>query len=183
MSFRTGMALLLIGWTLVTAAAEFKGVEAQWTGQELIITPQFDIQLSDKVREAIQSGIVITFVMQVQLKQSVDWWFDRQINHKVQTFQVRYFFLTSQYQLYNRNANTEQSFANLNGLLDHLGHATTFTFPADPAVDYLETRLFLDKQALPSIMQLPNVFDPDWNLNSDWQTHQLTAPMAEDNHP
>ena len=179
----TLIGLLLIGWSLATHASEYQGVQVQWTDPELIITPQFDIQLSDKVTEAIQSGIVITFVIQVQLKQSVDWWLDRQINHKVQTFQVRYFSLSSQYQLHNRNANSKQSFVNLNGLLDHLGRATTFTFPAEPTADYLQTRLFLDKQALPSIMQLPNVFDPDWNLNSDWQIHQLSKPTGGEGQP
>ncbi|WP_223788027.1 DUF4390 domain-containing protein [Marinicella meishanensis] len=177
------IAVLLLAWAWVTAATEFTGVDQQRLGPELLITPQFDIQLSDKVTQAIQSGIVITFVMQVQLKQSVDWWLDRQIDHKIQTMQVRYFSLSSQYQLHNRNTNTKQSFANLNGLLAHMGGATTFSFQAEPAADYLQTRLFLDKQALPSIMQLPNVFDPDWNLNTDWQVHPLNLTTDPETSP
>ena len=60
-----------------------------------------------------------------------------------------------------------------------MSQQTSFKFKINDQADYLQSRIFLDKQALPSIMQLPNVFDADWNLNSGWQQVALT-PLDED---
>ncbi len=172
--------ILLMSLLLTAHATEFRGLKQQVIGAEIHISPQFNVELSAKVRQAIENGIVITFVMQAKLNQSVNWWPDTTIESKIQTFQVRYFSLSSQYQLHNRNQKSKLSFADLDQLLTHLGSKTNFVFAAGSQADYVLTRIFLDKQALPSIMQLPNVFDADWNLNSDWQTSGLDNKAAAD---
>ncbi len=150
-------------------ALKLVGLEQQTEGQTLLITPQFELHVSQKVIEAINNGIVITFVFQANSRQSIAWWFDANVEKKVHTYEVRYFSITSQYQLHHLNSKNKLSFITLDQLLEHLGLQTTFEFDAEKPADYIETRIFLDKQALPSIMQLPNVFDADWNLNSNWQ--------------
>ncbi len=165
--------LLLVWFVSSLHATDYNGVKQQLVGNEIQVKPQFEIQVSQKVRDAIESGIVITFVVQAKINQSVEWWFDTTMSSRIFTFEVRYFSLSSKYQLHNKNLKSKQSFVSLDQLLQHLGSETTFTFPADISGDYLLTRIFLDKQALPSIMQLPNVFDADWNLNSDWQATGL----------
>jgi hypothetical protein len=54
-------------------------------------------------------------------------------------------------------------------MLLFLASQTEFEFTDFTNNHYLEARIFLDKQALPSTMQLPIVFDQDWNINSDWE--------------
>ncbi len=175
MSVKRLILIVFLWFTFNLGATEFKGVKQVLVGNELQVKPQFDVQISQKVHDAIESGIVITFVVQAKINQSIDWWFDTNVSSKILTFEVRYFSLSNQYQLHNKILKTKQSFVDLDQLLQHLGHETSFVFPADHAGDYLMTRIFLDKQALPSIMQLPNVFDADWNLNSDWQATDLMA--------
>ena len=172
------MGILVIGVT-VSQASEFERLESDFSGTTWLLNPQYKVSPSGKVREAIDNGIVVNFVMQVKLYASKDWWFDSMLEHQAQTFAVRYFSLSSQYQLNNLRTKEKQSFITLDQLLDHLGQQTVFEFNANQDADYLSTRLFLDKQALPSTMQLPIVFDADWNLNTDWQQ----APLNTGNQP
>lgn len=177
------MLALLAGFSSQLQAVELLDLKQQIEQQNLLITPQFDLQLSQQVIEAIDNGIVITFVYQANLLQKVDWWFDRVVERKVQTFEVRYFSLGSQYQLHHINSKNKLSFITLKQLLTYLAQQTTFKFNLNQQADYLETRIFLDKQALPSIMQLPNVFDADWNINSDWHTKPLSKTKQLSEQP
>ncbi len=159
-------------------AVELLSLEQKVDAQNLLVTPQFELQVSKKVSNAIDNGIVITFVYQAKLFETIDWWFDTVIESKIQTFEVRFFSLGSQYQLHHISSKNKFSFVTLEELLQHMSQQTTFKFQLDEQANYLKTRIFLDKQALPSIMQLPNVFDPDWNLNSDWQ--QVTLSRTQE---
>ncbi|MCX7552878.1 DUF4390 domain-containing protein [Marinicella sp. S1101] len=170
---------MLLTWLHNSQAANIIRAEQSIQGQQLIIKPIYQLPISDKVVEAIDNGIVITFVMQVKLYQGIDWWFDTVISAGIKTFQVRYFSLGGLYQLHNIKTDEKLSFVSLDELLNHLGQEINFQFQLSPSVDYFETRIFLDKQALPSIMQLPNVFDQDWNFNSDWQRFDLAPAPTE----
>jgi hypothetical protein len=165
--------------TGVLAGVSHRATNATTQAGELIINPQYDLAVSAKVEEAINNGIVITFVMQAKLFRQVDWWFDSEISSKINTFQVRYFSLSRQYQLTHRGRDDKQSFVTLEQLLNHLATQSQFRFTGFAEATHVETRLFLDKQALPSTMQLPTVFDQDWNINSDWQSIALDAITAE----
>lgn len=177
------VVFILCCFSKPSQALELLDFNHQIIGQELLVTPQFEIAVSQKVIDAIDNGIVITFVFQAKTYQSKDWWFDEIIESKLQTFKVRYFSLFNEYQLHQVKDKEDLSFVTLNQLLQQLGQKTTFTFNAKRTVDYLETRIFLDKQALPSIMQLPNVFDADWNFNSDWQQVPLTVSAGSTQKP
>ncbi len=170
---KTLIALLFVLFTAITSAANLLRVEQQVKNGNLLIKPIYELPISDKVIEAIDNGIVITFVMQTKLYEEVNWWFDNNLANNIKTYQVRYFSLNSLYQLHNIRTDEKLSFASLEELMTYLGEEIIFEFKSTPLADYFETRIFLDKQALPSIMQLPNVFDPDWNFNSDWQQFQI----------
>ncbi|MGJ8663158.1 MAG: DUF4390 domain-containing protein [Marinicella sp.] len=175
--------LMLLLFHAQVEATEFIKLDQQAINNSIQVTPHFNIQVSNKVRTAIDNGIVISFVIQAKLYQTVKWWFDTKVESKLQTIQVRYFSLSSQYQLHNINTKSKVSFASLDQLLEYLGSKTTFNFSSGNDGDYLETRVFLDKQALPSIMQLPNVFDADWNINSDWQSIPITIHILPPEAP
>lgn len=169
---------LLMSFALA-AEATHQFTEHQYQDGELLINPQFELVISDKVREAINNGIVITFVMQAKIFKQVNWWFDPEISSKTHTYQLRYFSLSRQYQLIHRGSDDKQSFVTLEQLLDHISTRSQFRFSQFADATYSETRLFLDKQALPSTMQLPTVFDQDWNINSGWQQVSLQPQSTE----
>lgn len=177
MTYKLRILILLMLLSATAGATKLIKLDQQVINNAIQVTPKFEIMVSKKVRTAIDNGIVISFVMQVKLFKSTDWWFDTRVESKLQTIQVRYFSLSSQYQLHNTNTKRKDSFVSLDQLLDFLGNETTFNFKAGNYGDYFETRVFLDKQALPSIMQLPNVFDADWNINSDWQSTPVSVKI------
>ncbi len=178
MKFKLILLTTIFATFTLVEAAELIDIKQQYTVGELLVTPEFKVELSDEIEEAINSGIVITFVVQVKLMDEVSWWLDSEISSKIQTFKLRYFSLSRQYELNNISQKSIQTFVTLDLLLNHLSTKTQFNFTKSNAADYLETRIFLDKQALPSTMQLPIVFDPDWNINSDWQKAKVKSPSA-----
>lgn len=179
MSKKIQFILCFLFFSLSIQAANLIDVKQQIRDDNLIINPQYDLPISDKVIEAIDNGIIITFVVQTKLFEEVDWWFDNNLAHSIKTFQVRYFSLSSLYQLHNIRNDEKLSFPTLEDLMAYIGEEVFFEFKLNSAATYLKTRIFLDKQALPSIMQLPNVFDADWNFNSDWQTRPIQHNKSE----
>ena len=169
---------LLVAFGLA-AEATHQSTGHEYRDGELLINPQFELVISDKVKEAINNGIVITFVIQTRLFKQVDWWFDSEISSKTNTYQLRYFSLSRQYQLIHRGSDDKQSFVTLEQLLDHISSRSQFRFNQFADATHSETRLFLDKQALPSTMQLPTVFDQDWNINSGWQRVPLETQPTD----
>lgn len=151
-------------------AAKLLDTEQYYLNQKLHFNPKFSLEISDKIAEAVNNGIAVTFVAQANMVKNVDWWFDTTIQHNIQTFKLHYYSMSRLYQLENVSRHTQQNFISLELLLEQLSKETEFVFGPDVDGDYIETRIFLDKQALPSIMQLPTVFDQDWNINSDWQS-------------
>lgn len=174
--------LLILGLACslnLLADATHQRTEQRYQDDTLIINPQFELVISEKVREAINNGIVITFVIQAKLFKQVDWWFDQEMGNKINTYQLRYFSLSRQYQLIHRGSAEKLSFVTLEQLLDHMSSRSEFRFQEFSEATHSETRLFLDKQALPSTMQLPTVFDQDWNINSGWQSVPVTPRTGE----
>lgn len=160
---------MLLLFTVTLDAARLIDAKQEIIGEIHTFNPQFTLPISEKVIEAIDNGIVITFVMQTNLFQAIDWWFDKRLESKINTYQVRFFSIISLYQLHIIRTDEKLSFVSLDDLLSYLEKEVVFEFKQNNFASYFETRIFLDKQALPSIMQLPNVFDQNWNFNSDWQ--------------
>jgi len=36
-------------------------------------------------------------------------------------------------------------------------------------------RIMLDKRALPTVMQLPTLFNPDWDIDTEWHKQKVLA--------
>ncbi|MEZ5471049.1 MAG: DUF4390 domain-containing protein [Marinicella sp.] len=152
--------------------------DQHFVNQQLLFKPKFELAVSDQITEAINNGITITFVVQAKLQQTVDWWFDSTISSKLYTFKLHYYSMSRIYLLHNITTDSSQNFVTLDQLLEQLSQETEFSFDMAQGGDYIETRIFLDKQALPSTMQLPTVFDQDWNINSDWQIVAIKQPVS-----
>jgi hypothetical protein len=172
--------VLLITVSGVSNSAKLIEANQQIINQKLFFKPKFELDVSEKIAEAINSGIAVTFVVQASLFEDVNWWVDKKISSKIQTFKLHYYSMSRQYQLNNISNDNRQNYASLEQLLEQLSTETEFIFDLDQSSDYIETRIFLDKQALPSTMQLPTVFDQDWNINSDWQQVPITRASLQD---
>lgn len=130
------------------------------------ITPHYEMALSDAIVEAIRNGIEITFVSEMRLIAEKNWWPDHTLQKLSQRFEVHYFSLSNQYQLNHLDSGDKTSYMTLEGLLEQLTQKTTFNFNRSSDANAVEARFYLDQRALPSTMQLPILFDPEWSLQS-----------------
>lgn len=179
LKFLSLILVLLISVSGVSNSAQLIEADQQIINNKLYFKPKFKLNISDKIAEAINNGIAVTFVVQASMYEEMDWWIDKNISNKIQTFQLRYYSMSRAYQLYNKSNGNEQNLASLELLINQLSKETEFVFDLTQNSDYIETRIFLDKQALPSTMQLPTVFDQDWNINSDWQQVPVTSAVRQ----
>lgn len=142
----------------------------QWkSDQGIVVSPQFRVSADKPIEEAINNGIIITLIIKTKAVEKIAWWFDKTLKSQKQTYEVRYFSLSGQYQLKNLDNNSQNSFVTLNELWRYLSKKSNFIFNLEgDSIDYFAARFMLDTGALPSTMQLPVLFDTAWDINSDW---------------
>lgn len=135
---------------------------------QLKILPEIQIQPQPAVIEAIRNGIAINLIVKVKAFKKQNWWKDKVVNSTEHNLTIQYFSLSSQYVLKNRNTQQQNSFTELTELLNYLRQNNQYLLDIDDTVNYIGCRIVLDAGALPSSMQLPILFNSEWDLDSDW---------------
>lgn len=138
-----------------------KSLNNQWH-----VTPHYRIELSEAIVEAIRNGIEVTFVSEVRLIAEKNWWPDQILTRTEKRFEIHYFSLSNQYQLKQLDVAKPTAFMTLDGLLQQLTQKTRFDLKKHPEASAVEGRFYLDHRALPSTMQLPVLFDPQWSIEA-----------------
>src|SRR5262252_9737597 len=92
-------AFALVVSALPAAAASTQKVQVTPLSRdgEILVSFQLAQALTDEIRTAIQSGMMIKFVYQVDLRRSTSVWFDRTIDSHTVTATVKYDTLTRRY--------------------------------------------------------------------------------------
>ncbi|GEM_PF-948576 len=137
------------------------------------VTPVFLWQIDPPVIEAIHSGVALRFQLKGRLIQQAPLWWDKILENQNQNLEVRYFSLSKQYLLKNRNTGQQRSFLQLDNLWKHIGQLAPVRLPAHRHANSVELRLRLDTGALPAAMQLPTLLDRAWHLDSGWRSFPL----------
>jgi hypothetical protein len=135
--------------------------------QSLNLHLQQELQLSGEAREALEHGVILSIKLELELHND---------NHLVvlqedaRLFQVRYLPLSERYQLSEQHNNGMQVFSRLRHVLAAIGNLDVqiSTGPLLPGSYELRTRVSLDKNRLPTPMQLPAWFSPEWQHDSEW---------------
>lgn len=167
------LLILLFSCSVIAQDAKLEDISIKNRSDHWLITPHYQLSLSNAIIEAIENGIEITFVSECQLLAEKSWWPDRLLTAASLQFEIHYFSLTSQYQLKGVNHDYLASFLNLSDLLSQLGQKTTFQLLDAPDASITTCRLYLEQRALPSTMQLPILWDDRWSLDSKWQRRPL----------
>jgi len=164
------MALcLFLLHSTVRAESEVTRLQYTFKDGQLVVIPQLRIDPQPAVTEAIRNGIPITLIIKVKAFRQLNWWPDSVVDEMEHNLTIQYFSLSGQYVLKNLYTQQQSSFINLSELLNHIGNNTQFVLSniTDP-VNYVGVRIVLDTGALPSSLQLPILFNSEWNLDSDW---------------
>jgi len=140
------VALALVVSALPAAAASAQKVQVIPLSRdgEILISFQLAEALTDEIRTAIHSGLMIKFVYKVDLRRSTSVWFDRTIDSHEVTATVKYDTLTRRYQV-SRQIDGRTEWADVTDSEDAAWKALTSDFarmalfhgtPLEPNAEY-----------------------------------------------
>ena len=135
--------------------------------QSLNIRLRQDLGLSQQAREALEHGVTLTVVLEMELRNNSHM---IAMQRDARSFQLRYLPLSERYQLSEEGTDELQTFSRLRHLfavIDDLNvHLSTGPLPTGKYE--LRTRIRLDESRLPTPMQLPAWFSSQWQHDSEW---------------
>lgn len=146
----------------------------------------FEITLNPKLEYALEKGIVLYFVTELNLVNPRWYWLDEKIAQSRVREGLSYYALTRQYRL-SRGA-LFQNFSSLKEALQALGRVRdrpiTAILELKRDMEYtVELRMRLDIAALPKPFQVETLSSKEWDLSTgilQWVT-RLPVPKPQDN--
>ncbi|MEO5655776.1 MAG: DUF4390 domain-containing protein [Nitrosospira sp.] len=187
----TAMALLAVA--LLPAAAahadggiQIKSVTLEATEEGYQFDADFEITLNHKLENALEKGIVLYFVTELNLVNSRWYWLDERIAQSRVREGLSYYALTRQYRL--SRGTLSQNFGTLREALQALSRVRDRPIIASSELrqdeEYtVELRMRLDISALPKPFQVETLGSREWDLSSGllrWNT-KLPMPKLQDN--
>lgn len=139
-----------------------------------------DFNLSPQATEALESGVPLTFELQIELIRPRRLWLDEVIAKLTQRYRVRYHALSGRYVLINLNTGDSRSFPSRTSALSALG-----TIQGLPIIDrkllqpgreyQIWLRAGLDVDDLPPPLKTGAYLSPQWRLLSEWHLWEFKA--------
>lgn len=135
----------------------------------------FDLQLSDQLREALHSGVTLTFKVEMEVGRERAWIWDATVAEVSQEYRVRYIDLSGQYELYNANSGLRFNLPTYELLMAVLGNLSNFPLIDAALLDaessyWARLRVSVDTESLPTPLRLMAYVSSGWRLQSDWFT-------------
>ena len=138
------------------------------------VTPRLSFMTSKKIKEAIDNGIRLQIIVKAELIEPHSWWFDTVIESQMQVLEVDYLSLGKLYVVKNKKTGEQLGFNDYKRLWKEFQKLIKFNFQKKTTTLLaVKMRLMLDKGALPTAMQLPVLFDSDWEINTQWYTQRI----------
>lgn len=156
-----------------------KSAELRAIDGEVVLNAEFDFIFNPTLEDALQNGIPLYFVLDIELSRARWWWLDEKVVQTALTYRVSYNALTRQYRV--ASGLLSQSYGSLDEVQRYIGRITSrpvirldaLTSGAryDAAV-----RLRLDVNQLPKPFQVNALASREWTLASEWQRFAFVAP-------
>ena len=132
----------------------------------------FDFDLKPRVAEALDRGLTIYFVVEVEVTRSRWYWFDEHNVNAALNFRLSYHALTRQYRV--STGNLQLGLPTLAEALGVIGHVRDWKIAErgtlKPGESYtVALRMRLDTTQLPKPFQINALTNRDWTLESEWK--------------
>lgn len=175
---------VLLGLLSLTPAASatfrVEIVQAQLSGQVLLLGGRLDIGLTPQVEEALNNGVPLDLVIDVRLHRRRALLWDETVEEWTLRRQLRFHALSGQYLLSGEPtlpANRE-SFASLAEALMQVGSLEDLNLPVETRVEaeadyHAKVRVALDIEALPPLLRPVAYTSRAWDLNSGWSSWKV----------
>ncbi len=170
-------------------------LQAQETGPEIrnastrldagvwYLAARIDYRLNRDTLDALQSGIPLTFDLQVEVTEDRNWLPDVEVAALRQYFELSWQPLSRGYLVRNKNSGDQRAHTTLFAALNDLGRITALPL-IDAALieedkDYqVRLRAVLDQQQLPGPLRMLAFWDDDFTLESEWYRWNLRTGQA-----
>ncbi len=173
-------ALLPLSPVLADAEFAVEDAETRLEGGVYLLDAEVDYRFSDEALEALDSGVPLVLVLDIEVEQTRPWWwYDIEVATLEQRFEIQYHALSDQYLLSNINSGALYAYPTLSSIGDALGRIRSLPLLdanlIEPNATYeVQLRLRLDIEALPSPLRPLAYVTPGWRLSSDWYACALT---------
>lgn len=136
---------------------------------EISVSPRINFQTSNAIKEAIDNGIRINIIAKAELYMDRSLWFNKTLDSKKLILEISYFTLSELYVVKNKTSGDQQAFNNYEQLLQDIDKSIKFIFKQSQEEPlWVKVRVMLDEAALPTAMQLPVLFNQDWDIDTPW---------------
>ena len=172
--------LILAGLVPLTSIAEglaVKKAELVVHDDAYVLQANFDIELGKPLEDALDKGINLNFLVELEVTRPRWYWVDENIATLRQHVRISYHALTRQYQV-TRNSNN-QSFSSLAEAKDELKRLTDWkvferSLLKKGTAYQAALRMKLDIKYLPKPLQVDALGNKEWDLSSEWFRFPLT---------
>jgi hypothetical protein len=178
------LAALLLGAS--AQAQELRAHNFRIEGGEVVLSDgvyllnaRIDFRLSEAAEDALDNGVPLTFVLQLEVERNRGWWwFDANVLSRNLRYRVRYHALSTRYLVTNVESGETRSFTSKQAALAALG--TIAGLPVLEAQALQEgasyevwLRAALDIDELPAPLKTVAYMSPQWRLVSEWHLWRI----------
>lgn len=177
---RSGLALLTVFClSLFTVSfAHAEGIEVTTARLEAAddgyrIQVGFAFELGNDVRTAINEGIPVSFIAEVEINRPRWYWFDEKTIRSTQTIKIQYDLWRRQYTA-AVNGGLKQNFNSLDEVINLVKQTRRWLVAEKNSLSFGSTynvavRLKLDSSQLSKPMLFTSLSNSGWRLSSDWK--------------
>ncbi len=171
------LSLLLPG---LTQARGFtvRSVETRLQEGVYQLNTRIDYRFSEEAQKALQSGIPIILLLDIELEKERSWWWNKTVATLQQGYLLIYHALTEKYIVNNLNSGAQHDYTSLDASLSALGRINGLPLIDSALLNKgssyrVKVRVHLDIESLPAPMRPLAYISSDWQLASDWYTWPL----------
>lgn len=142
------------------------------------VNAEFDFELKPRMAEALERGLALFFVVEMELTRPRWYWFDEKAANPMLTYRLSYHALTRQYRV--STGTLQLGFPTLAEALGVMTHVRDWKVADRGALKAGETyltsvRMRLDTGQLPKPFQINLITSREWTLESDWKRFAFEA--------
>jgi len=131
-------------------------------------------KLPEYMVHAVKNGVPLPLTLQIEVKESQDWWFDKSLVTIEQQYILHYLSLVDLVRVTNLTAGSSYTVGSIKRALKKIGVINQF-----PLLDnehfkvqntlYARIRLKVNVNALPQPLRTDTLLGGSWDLSSDWK--------------
>lgn len=172
------LAVMLPAYCVQAAGINVRDITTAQVQGQVMLTARLDFELSEEALKALEHGVALDIVIEMEAVQQRRWWWDRKVAEHSERFRLERQALSKHYVVthdYRR-----RSFLSLREALQYIG-----TIREYPLIDtdrlnnehqyQGRLRAWLDIESLPAPMRPTAYISSQWQINSAWHEWPLRS--------